>query len=236
MTNIQAPPASGTYPTTTAHAWKRRESDPHVAPHPTHAGEPEPHRATSNGARRPEPSPEAAAAATQPDATAAGIAKSPQEQRPRTLQSTLRETDLSRALQAFRNLKQGVPDAARVEHAAVPVEPETDGGSTAPTTAARGSSHADPFSRVSQDLQALQAALQAGDLSGAQRAFATFQHDLHAVGHPHDFLNAHGRRHSGVRNRAGEPCRSAGGGAGSPGLSAFPGIVWRPAARGPGGC
>lgn len=189
MTTIQ-PPATGFYPAPSANVWRKREVDGQAPNHEPPASDPDAPTPTTEHPHTYRTSTDAPAATESRDTAVAHPPVQRQEQRPRTLEGALRESDLSRALQAFRNLKQGLHDTPKVEPAVT--HPETDAAppETVDTASPSTETHpADQFGRISQDLQALKAALQAGDLSGAQRAFATFQHDLHAVGHSHDFLN-----------------------------------------------
>lgn len=96
---------------------------------------------------------------------------SPTNQRPaatdfKALAQALQSGDLNRAQQAFASLQQDAPWVGRALSASSAIAPA--GGSSAVTA-----------------LQDLRSALQSGDLSGAQQAFANLQQSAHAGHHAH---------------------------------------------------
>src|SRR5262249_28872945 len=62
---------------------------------------------------------------------------------------------------------------------------QKDRSSSSSVAGVTGTSQAGQSSPMRQDMQALQSALQANDLPGAQKALTTFQQDLQQVGHTH---------------------------------------------------
>jgi outer membrane protein assembly factor BamD (BamD/ComL family) len=90
------------------------------------------------------------------------------------LQSALQSGDLSSAQQSFATLRQ---DAAQSRKAAQANASSAQNSQTNP---------------VSQDLQTLQSALKSGDLTGAQKAFATLQQDLQSAQGAHHHHHHHG--------------------------------------------
>lgn len=93
----------------------------------------------------------------------------------KALGSALRSGDLSAAQQAFANLQK-------------------DAQSPVPLATTSTSKPTSQNSPLAGDLQALQSALQSGDLSGAQSAFATLRQDLQSSSGVH---RAHHHRHPG---------------------------------------
>jgi len=91
----------------------------------------------------------------------------------KALESSLQSGDLTGAQQAFADLQKDLPNSSQ-------------------TTAATSSNASAPTGQLGTDFQALQSALQAGDLSGAQGAFATLKQDMQSAGATH---RAHHHHH-----------------------------------------
>ena len=99
----------------------------------------------------------------------------------RALQNALQSGDLSSAQQAFASLQKDLQPAA----------------------GAAGSSSASPWSQnnpLGKDFQALQSALQSGDLSGAQSAFASVKQDLQSAGAARGHHHHHHKSSSAARS------------------------------------
>jgi hypothetical protein len=112
------------------------------------------------------------------------------------LQSALNSGDVAAAQKSFASLQQDLQNTTKAgqNH---PQQSTTD-NSTTPSAGATTTTS--PNSRISQglkDFQTLQTALNAGDLAGAQQAFAALQQDLQNVGqarhHHHHHHHHHGR-------------------------------------------
>ena len=109
------------------------------------------------------------------------------------LRSSLQSGDLAGAQAAFANLQKDAPNTSQV-------------------TGASGSSSNQPnqSSQIDKDFQTLQAALQSGDLTGAQSAFAALKQDLQSSGSTQGAHRHHHHHH--------EPAGSDGGSS-TPGLT-----------------
>lgn len=94
----------------------------------------------------------------------------------KSLQSALKSGDLKAAQDAYAKLKQDLP------------APKNASGSSSGGSGSGSSS-------FSTDLDAIGSALQSGDLSGAQKAFATFQQDAQAARGANGARGAHGHHH-----------------------------------------
>jgi hypothetical protein len=81
-----------------------------------------------------------------------------------SLRSALQSGDLPGAQQAFANLQKNMQSSSQTASPANSTPSQTT-----------------PSSTVGKDFQALQSALQSGDLSGAQTAFATLKQDLQSL-------------------------------------------------------
>ena len=103
----------------------------------------------------------------------------------KALESSLQSGDLSGAQQAFAALQKDLPNSSQ-------------------TTGATSSNASTPTSQLSTDFQALQSALQSGDLSGAQGAFATLQQDMQSAG-----ATQGARRHHHHHQKTGAPGSSS---------------------------
>jgi len=91
-----------------------------------------------------------------------------------SLQNALQSGDLSGAQQAFASLKQDLQGAHRGHH--------HHHHRSTQNTSSGGSGQNNP---LASDMQTLQSALQSGDLSSAQQAFANFQKDLQTTQSAH---------------------------------------------------
>ena len=99
-------------------------------------------------------------------------------------QSTV-QSNFKQRQQDFQNLadalQAGNLQGAQQAFAAL----QKDRSSSSSVAGVTGTSQAGQSSPMRQDMQALQSALQANDLPGAQKALTTFQQDLQQVGHTH---------------------------------------------------
>src|SRR5262249_17375708 len=104
-------------------------------------------------------------------------------------QSALQSGDLSGAQQAFATLRQDMRSARRAHHHHNGGDSQSSSSTqnTSSTTSSNGSTQ----SQASKDFAALKSALQSGDLSSAQQAFASFQQDVQNTGATHHHHHHH---------------------------------------------